>query len=267
MKVAIIALFACVAVSQAAFTANLVQRAQPALSQALFKVRLASGRSDFQTPLVEQLQGHAEDLLNQIQSAVNTGQEIATNVVSQLQDTWAQLQALGSNVVSSGGDILSNLFGGIFGGLFGGKSLSGIVDFVQNFSISDTINSLLAYAQNLVSQLNLPQLLQSAAAALFNQLTGRGFFSDVWNQVSAFGSAAWESIQSIISNVTTVASSAFDNVQALASSFVQEAATNIHSITTEAATEFLNFLRPYQQDLGALYDQVVAQVQTIMGSK
>lgn len=262
MKVAIIALFACVAVSQAAFTANLVQRAQPALSQALFKVRLAAGRSDLQTPLVQQLQEHATDLLNQINNAVETGQEIAGNVVSQLQSTWAQLQALGSNVVESGSGILSNLLGGLFGGLFGGKSRSigAIVDFVQNFSLSDTINGLLTHAQNLVAQLNLPQLLQSAVSALFSQLTGRGFFSDVWGQISAIGSTAWENIQSIFTTVTNVAGTAFDNVQQLASAFVSDAASNISTITSEAATDFLNFLRPYKEDLGALYDQVAVAV-------
>jgi hypothetical protein len=266
MKCAIIVLLACVAVSQAAFTANLVQRAQPALSQALFKVRLASRASDIQTPLVQQLEQQANELLSQIQSAVTTGQAIANSVVSQLQDTYAQLSALGSNIISNGQSILSNLFGNIWGTLFGeNKSLSGVVNFVQNFDLNAAIQSLLAYAQNLVNQLNLPQLLQNAASHLFSQLQGRGIFSDVWNQVSAAGQEAWAAIQNVISSVTTVAGDAFSQVQALAQSFVSEATTEISTITSQAATDLLNFLRPYQQDLGALYDQVAAQVATIIG--
>lgn len=265
MKVAIIALFACVAVSHAAFTANLVQRAQPAVSQALFKVRLATGRSDLQTPLMQQLEEHANNLLEQINSAVQTGQQMASNAVQQLQDTWAQMQALGANVMESGSGILSNLLGGLFGGLFGGKGLIGdAVNFVQNFDLQGTIQSLLAYAENLVAQLNLPHLLQSAVSALFG---GRGFFSDAWNQISSIGSAAWESMQTMFNQVTAVAGSAFNQVQNMASAFVQEASVNISAITTEAATNFLNFLKPYQQDLGALYEQVAAQVGAIMGKK
>jgi phage-related protein len=266
MKCAVIFLFACVAVSQAAFTANLVQRAQPALSQALFKVRLASRASEIQTPLVQQLEQQANQLLEQIENAVTTGQNIASSVVTQLQDTYSQLAALGSSVVANGHSILSNLFGNIWGSLFGnGKSLSGVVNFVQNFDLNAAIQSLLAYAQNLVNQLNLPQLLQNAASALFAQIQGRGVFSDIWNQVQAAGQQAWTAIQNIISNVTTVAGSAFNQVQALAQSFVSEATTEITTITSQAATDLLNFLKPYQQDLGALYDQVAAQVASIVG--
>jgi phage-related protein len=266
MKCAIIFLFACVAVSQAAFSANLVQRAQPALSQALFKIRLASRASEIQTPLVQQLEEQANELLNQIQNAVATGQNIASSVVDQLQNTYSQLADLGSSVVANGQNILSNLFGNIWGTLFGNsKSLSGVVNFVQNFDLNAAIQSLLAYAQNLVNQLNLPQLLQNAASHLFAQLQGRGVFSDVWNQVQAAGQQAWAAIQNVISNVTTVAGSAFNQVQALAQSFVSEASTEITTITSQAATEFLNFLKPYQQDLGALYNQVVAQVGAIVG--
>jgi phage-related protein len=266
MKCAAIFLFACVAVSHAAFTANLVQRAQPALSQALFKVRLASRASEIQTPLVQQLEQQANQLLEQIENAVTTGQQIASSVVSQLQDTYNQLASLGSSVVANGQSILSNLFGNIWGSLFGhGKSLSGVVNFVQNFDLNAAIQSLLAYAQNLVNQLNLPQLLQNAASALFAQLQGRGVFSDIWNQVQAAGQQAWAAIQSVISNVTTVAGNAFNQVQALAQSFVSEATTEITTITSQAASDFLNFLKPYQQDLGALYDQVAAQVTSIIG--
>lgn len=256
MKVAAILFFACIAVSQAAFTRNLVNEAKPLLSQALFKVRLAS-RSDIQTPLVQQLQDHANELLEQIQNAVSTGQQIAGSVVAQLQDTYAQLQALGSSVVENGHGILSNLFGSIWGSLFGnGKSLSAIVDFVQNFDVSAVIQNLLTQAQNYVSQLDLQQLLQSALGNLF----GRGFFSDVWSQVSAAGSQAWSSISQVFNNIVSVAGNAFNQVQAFAQAFVTEASTEIQSITQEAATELLNFLRPYQQDLGTLYDQVVAQI-------
>jgi len=263
MKVAIIVLLACVAVSQAAFTANLVQRAQPALRQALFKVRLAGGRSDLQTPIGQALADHANELLANIQNAVSTGQQIATSVVNELTSTWEQMQALGSNVMGAGQDILGNLMSGLgnlFGGMFGRqKSIGAIVDFVQNFDLQATIDGLLAHAQNLVSQLDLGQMLQS----VLGHLMGRGMFADMWNQISATAGNAWEAMQNMVGQITTVAGNAMTTVQTMAQEFVTEATENIHSMTTQAANDFLAFLKPYQTDLGTLYDQVVAQVSQI----
>jgi len=158
MKYVAVLLLAFVAVSQAAFTANLVKQAQPALAQAMFKVRLAasSNRADddgMQTDLVATLQQHAQDLLEQIQTAVNAGQEIVGNVAEELQNTIAQLSALGSNILSNGQGILSNLFGNLWGHIFGNKSgFANVVSFIQNFNVNTILQSITDFAPNLTNQ-------------------------------------------------------------------------------------------------------------------
>jgi hypothetical protein len=265
MKCAIIVLFALVAVSQAAFTANLVQQAQPAISQALFKIRLASRSSELQTPLIQELQTHATALIEQIQATINQGQVIAANVVEELQSTYAQLSAVGSNVLENGQQILSSLFSNIWGSIFGhGRSLGALVDFVQNFDLQAVIDSVISHAQTLVNQLNLPQLLQQVLSSL--GLQSRSVFSDAWNSLSNAASQAAASVQAWISNAVTVGGNAFNQVQALAQAFVTQASDEIHAITSQAATEFLAFLKPYQQDLGALYTNVANQVSSLISS-
>ncbi|XP_055338462.1 uncharacterized protein LOC129588323 [Paramacrobiotus metropolitanus] len=260
MKFAVVLLFAFLAVSNAAFTGNLVQQAQPLLRQALFKVRLAS-RADTTGTLVEQLQNHANEIMNQISTAIATGQAVAESVVDDLQETLATLQSMGQSVLSSATDVISNFLGGLWGSIFGkSRSLAGVVDFIQNFDINAVIDQIIGHAQDLVSQLDLQSLLQNAIAALF----GRGFFGDVISQIQAAGEQAWSQITNIISQVTTVAGSAFEQVQALAQSFVSEAAVNIQSMTSQAAAEFLNFLKPYAQQLGGLYEQVQAQLSGLL---
>jgi hypothetical protein len=259
-----IVLFALVAVSQAAFTANLVQQAQPAISQALFKIRLASRASELQTPLVQQLQEHANALLEQIQATVSQGQTIAANVVEELQSTYAQLHAVGSNVLENGQQILSTLVNNIWEVIFGkARSLGALVDFVQNFDLQAVIDSVLNHAQNLVNQLNLPQMLQQVLSSLG---LGRSVFSDAWNSISNAASQAVDSVQAWIHNAVTVGGNAFNQVQALAQSFVSQATNEIHTITSQAASEFLAFLKPYQQDLGALYTNVANQVSSLIAS-
>jgi phage-related protein len=270
MKCAIIVLFALVAVSQAAFTANLVQRAQPAISQAMFKVRLASRSSDLQTPLAQQLQEHLNDLLNQVQSGVHTAQNTAAGLVSEIQATIQQLTAMGSNVLENGQQIVGNFWDNLMATLFGkGRnfSLNGFLSSVQT-TVGAYINDLLAQVQSVVAQINLPQLLQHAVSQVLGLvgLQGRNVFSDAWTQVQSLGSQAWASLQSVVSNITTAAGSAFDQISTLAQDFLSEASNEIHTITSQAATEFLAFLKPYQQDLGALYTNVANQISSLISS-
>jgi hypothetical protein len=283
-KVLALCVLALAAVAQASFSGSLVQKAQPALTQAMFKVRLAASTSrasnkELQTQIVSALQEQANSLLSQIQTAVTAGQEIAQSVVSQLSETYAQLQALGSNVVSNGQAILSNLLSNIWS-IFGSRNqrfLSGLVDWVSNISVTDILNQVAGYATALVNQLNVESLLQLAlgsvlpqpiANLIVNQLTAanRGVFGDLWTSISNGASEAWNQIVDFASVVGNVASSAFSNVQQLASEFVSSALNEASTISTQAAQQLLDFIRPYQQDLGVLYDQVVAQVNQIIGN-
>jgi hypothetical protein len=256
MKVAVVVLLGFLAVSNAAFTGNLVQQAQPLLRQALFKIRLVS-RADDTSTLVDQLQNHANEIMTQINNALATGQAVAESVVDDLQETLANLQALGSSAISSATEVISNFLGGLWGSIFGrSKSLSGVVDFIQNFDINAVIDHFVNQAQELVAQLDITSLLQNAIASLF----GRGVFGDIISQVQAAGTQAWEQLTNVIQQVTNVAGSAFAQVQAMAQDFVNNAQSAIQTMTSQAATQFLAVLKPFASQLGGLYEQVQAQL-------
>jgi len=112
-------------------------------------------------------------------------------------------------------------------------------------------------------------LPSNVAAHVINALgfnTNKGIFSDAWNAISDAGSAAWGHITDVASNIWNLTSGAFTNVSQLALNFIQEAHSNATTITSQAATDFLEFLRPYKEDMGALWDQVVESVGQITGN-
>jgi predicted PurR-regulated permease PerM len=264
MKFAMICLFACIAVSQAAFSANLVQRAQPMMAQAIFKARLASSRGpasrDMQTELIAQLQEQANAILNQIQNGVDMTQETIANLQAQFAETQSQISALVSNVGGNISDIVSGLLGGlgsIWGSIFGNKGM-----------IGDLFASGLAQAQewlnNLVSQLDLSTLLQS----VIGQIVGnnKGIFGDLWSSITDVTSSAWNNLVEMATSIFGSAAASFANIQQVAAEFVANAMAEGQQISAQAAQQLLEFLRPYQQDLGVLWDQVVAQVSAITGT-
>jgi hypothetical protein len=300
MKCAIV-FVALFAVSQAAFTSRLSQQAKPILNDAVAKMRLTSRSSlnfreiDVADNIISSLQNQADSLLNQIESALNHGQQVANTVVTQFQQTVAQLQSLGAEVHGSASGILGSLLqglGGIFGNLFGGAGKSGVVtdnlsqtvvDLINQWNlehhISGALNSNIAqYVAGLISSLGLNNLVQNAVSALLGEdlsayILGhfndaqRGLFDGlqaIAGQVSAASQQLFASLSNTLQQITSVASSNFQQLQALASQFAQEGLAQAHSTVSEAAQNFLDFLKPYQQDLGALYNQVVAQVGSIV---
>jgi ElaB/YqjD/DUF883 family membrane-anchored ribosome-binding protein len=302
MKCAIVFL-ALFAVSQAAFTVPLSQQARPILSDAIAKMRLTSRSSlnfreiDVADNIVTNLQNQADALLNQIENALNHGQQVANTVVTQFHETVAQLQSLGGEAHGSASGILSGLLeglGGIFGNLFGGSTgrdgvitdglTNTVVDLINQWNlehhISGALNSNIAqYVAGLIQHLGLNSLVQSAVSAVlgeelseyvlghFNNDAQRGLFDGVQaiaGQISAASQQLFASLSNTLHQLTTVASSNFQQLQTLATQFAQQAATQAHATVSEAAQNFLDFLKPYQQDLGSLYNQVVSQVGAIV---
>lgn len=99
----------------------------------------------------------------------------------------------------------------------------------------------------------------------------RGFFGDIWTSVSETASNAWNSLSSGVASVgqyiASVASTAwtsaqekFEVIKQLAIAFVQGGITTAQLATQQAAQEFIDFIAPYQADLGQLYTQVVSQI-------
>jgi hypothetical protein len=267
MKFAAVILLACFAVSNAAFTANLVQRTTPMIQQAIFKLRLANGRADdLQTSLFQQLQQEAQEVMAQIQATVAAGQQVASDVVNHLADLQSQMSSLASSAIGGAVDVISGFWNNLMGTLFGNsrsaKFFGAVVDNLGNM-VNQVIDGFIAQATELVQNFNLNNLLQTALNHLFTKVTGRGFFGDLFGQIATAGSNAWDAITGIFSNAVSVAGDTFNAVQAMAAEFVQEAATNIHAITSDAANDFLEFIKPYANDLGTLYDQVQGVVTQI----
>jgi len=284
-------IFAFVAVSQAAFTANLVQQAQPALAKAMFKIRLAAKstnvNSAFHDELATAIQNQANDLLSQISNLVDAGYQVAQTFHSHLAGTLAELQSLSPErvVVTAGAVITAAVSGAVgaavstvLGWLFGksDRFLGTIIDFISNTSLTDILNAIATQATNAVNSLDLTNLLANGIGAIIpepiatlitNQLgLTRGFFGDLWTSISNGASSAWEHITGIASSMWDAATVSFAQVQQMASAFASNAWSEATAITSEAAQQFLDFLKPYQQDLGNLYDQVSAQVSQILGN-
>jgi hypothetical protein len=170
MKFAAVLLLACVAVSSAAFTANLVQHTQPAVAKAMFSVRLAAGNDKALLPAVQaaiqsilnQIQNTVQGLLTQAQQIIEQGQQIASQiqqqvlqhvqtaiqhaqaaivqgqqisaaVTAELQQAAQELQAIGGQAAEQLQAVIQNLLAGIHGAT-GNKALGlgSLVDAVQN---------------------------------------------------------------------------------------------------------------------------------------
>jgi ElaB/YqjD/DUF883 family membrane-anchored ribosome-binding protein len=301
MKCAIVFL-ALVAVSQAAFTSHkLTQQARPILNDAVLKMRTAGRSANFRESqltdsIISNLEQQAQSLLDQIENALNHGQNVAANVVSQFQQTVAHLQALGTETHGAASAALQNFLtgiGGIFGNIFGGqkgRSEDPITDqltaLIESFNVEHHVsgvlnNNIIQYVAGLIHNLGLNNLVHSAIAAVlgqdvanyisdhFTSVQGRGLFDGVQNiagQVSAATQQLIASLTNTFQQVTAAAQQNFQHLQALATQFAQEATAQAHATVTAAASDFLNFLKPYQQDLGELYNNVVAQVGQIVNS-
>jgi len=298
MKVAVaLCLFACVAVSHAAFSGSLLQQAQPLVNQAMFKIRLAtvsrsSEGSGLQTLVVSQLQEHIQTLLDQIQGGATAISEITEQVQAELTQALAHLQALGGSAVSGISEIVAGLseslgsiwgsIGSWFGKSAGQKSIWGILGNLDFDSIVALLNQavqglsnpalIVHAAQAALEHLGLPdRVIEFIIGHLSNFITpsSRGFLdtlTGVWGHLSGVASGLLASLQDIAQSIMTTGGDSLDAIQLLAQNFVDHAQTAAAQITGQAAQQLLEFLEPYQHDLGALWTQVQTQVTQIVGT-
>jgi phage-related protein len=343
-------------VAHAGFSGSLLRQAQPHLQQAIQQIKLDlaaksparnSAEAGFQTQFVDAINNQAQEILGQIETAVNGAQAIAQSVVSSFHSAVSQLQAMGASIVENGQQILGNLFSNIFGSIFGGNgralppALSAIVhqvatnpeflalvhasdsykclqregltvtfEYLQGLSAAGQLNAgllevpaiakcveeagglhaiiagseVVNWAQNLAAQLGLGGMIHQVIIGVVGEElgyliidalgSGRGFFGDAWNSISGVASSAWASLsQGVVSvgqyiaNVATQvyqsAAEKFEVIKQLAMAFIQGGITTAQLATQQAAQEFLDFIAPYQADLGNLYTQVVSQITSI----
>lgn len=287
---AALCLFACVAVSHAAFSGSLVQQAKPLVNQAMFKIRLAtvsrsSDGAQLQTEIVAGLQAHIDNLLSQIESGVEIATGVYDDILAQIQQTQSEIAALAGGVsahvteiVSSLLENLNNLWGSIFGKAVNQK---GLFDFLGSFDLEAIIQQIKDHIHGLVSQIDILAVAQTVLSEHLNlpgpivsfilgHLDGllnnnsRGLFDTVWQHLSGLTASLVEQIQTIAQSLIASGTQSFNQIQALAQQFVDHAQTEAAEITGAAAQQLLEFLAPYQQDLGALWEQVQSQVAGII---
>jgi hypothetical protein len=169
MKVTI-AVFLAVAVAYVAgSTGSLVSRARPLFNDARIKsvngFRDGDAGNQLQTQLVVALQQQAEAILNQIDNAIQTGQQTVNTVVSEFQQAIAQLQAAGSDAVQNGQQIVQNLIGSLLSNIFGG-------------------NKGFEKARQLIVQFELPAELQQAVLQALQQSLTTDQYNQLISQLS-----------------------------------------------------------------------------------
>lgn len=281
MKVAILFLFAFVAVSQAAFTVNLVQRAQPVLAKTFIQARMQLRvRSDegLQTTLFQTLQEHANTLLEQIQTSIANGVEVAQNVYDSFFATVEELQNLGSNAIDAVTSILGNFFGGLFGGSKRALDLSVITQVLQGLGLDDILGGLFSHVASLIAQLEIPAFIEGALSAILSNdvvqqilsaLFGRsrGFFGDLINNLTAAAQNLASQVAGFVSQIQDTLAAGLSSVAQIAQQIITDAQSQIGTITEQAANQLIEALAPFANDLGVIYEQAVAAINSLIGNK
>jgi len=116
---------------------------------------------------------------------------------------------------------------------------------------------------------------------IIGAIHARGFFGDIWNTVGNVAGNVWDGVSNTAVNawngvtnfgqyVASVAVESFNNVvttldvvKQFAIAFIQGGIHTAQMATQQAAQEFIDFLAPYAQDLGLLWDQTVAQLTSV----
>jgi hypothetical protein len=192
--------------------------------------------------------------------------------------------------LSAGGIVVTHAYlqqlsasGQLGAGLLQDPVIAGCVN--QAGGLHDLISGseVVNWAQNFAAQLGLTSLIDSVILQvageelgylIIDALQSRGFFGDIWGSISDTASNAWNSLSSGVVSagqyIASVASQAwqsaqekFEAIKQLAIAFVQGGITTAQLATQQAAQEFIDFIAPYQADLGQLYTQVVSQVTAI----
>lgn len=278
MKVAILFLFAFVAVSQAAFTVNLVQRVQPILAKTFAQAHLRTrADNELQTTLFQTLSEHASALVEQIQAGITNGVQVAQEVYDSLAQTLSELQNLGSNAY----DAVVSIIGNFFSGLSGGNSkraldLSSITSVLSGLGLDNMLGNLFSYVTGLIAQLQIPEFIQSALSAILSNdvvqqvmaaLFGRqrGLFGDLINGLTGAASALAQQVTIFVQQIQGSLATGLASVTQIASQILAEAQNQVATLTNEAAQQLMTALAPYAQDMGDLYTQVVAAINQLVG--
>lgn len=91
----------------------------------------------------------------------------------------------------------------------------------------------------------------------------RSSLAGIVGQLQTAAQQAVANIQALAQQATIVAGNALNQVQLLAQNFVTQAQNQVQT----TLSEYVSSLKPFQQSLGSIYDNVAAQVASIVGVK
>ncbi|XP_013400982.1 uncharacterized protein LOC106166863 [Lingula anatina] len=192
-----------------------------------------------QTVLGQQLEEKLNDVTDKINEALEKTHHVSKALLEQAQELTEQLKALGGKYLADAKAILSSLkdklsgFTGWVAGIFGKR------DLFENFEqelLDETVALVLADRGVLDWWANLKDSL--------SKLLGR--FGSKFSDLSAF-------VQQYAGDLWGKVRGHFDNVKLVAQEYLEHAKNASLAVTEEV----VEFLRPYKQDLGSLWGQVV----------
>jgi len=295
MKFAAVVLLACVAVSSAAFTANLVQHTQPAVAKAMFSVKLAAGSNKVALPGVQEafaaivagMENAITAIVSQAQELMQAGQAVSGQLITHLQTMIQNLQAFAGPAVSGFVQSIQQFIDSVVGTIGGNKKIS----FSQAVAIiQEKIRQAIALAQQLISQIDLPTLLHDAIvqvlppnvaqmviAQMNMMMNNKGFwdsignffggiFGNVWDQLTTVAGDFAAQVAAIGNAVLDAGASAFGSLQSQGELFLNDFHNGIMDVSADAAEIILQNIGSFAGALGDTFEDVVAALNSIVAS-
>jgi len=208
---------------------------------------------EVQTELGKNLAESLKTVTDKINAAIAQGKQVTQDLLDKAAALGEQMKEIGGNVWKGAQDILGHLsnkakeaVGGLMTGLdalwkslgeiFGKRSLDTMFEDLHKEVIAKTVNAIL-------SKRFLGDIWQGIKDTFSQIINGLG------QGLNAFGQ--W--IGDIVKKGVDAARPHIENIKNLA----QETVNNLNSATEQVINQAIEFFRPYKEDLGKLWDQLV----------
>merc|ERR1711915_69511 len=208
---------------------------------------------EIQTEIGKQLQESLQNVTNKINNAVAQGKQISEDLLKKAAELGERMKEIGGNVWKGAQDILGHLstkaeeaVNGLMAGLeglwnsikdiFGKRSLDHMFEEMQHEVVAKTVHAVM-------SKRFIGDLWQGIKDTFSSIINGIG------SGLNAFGQ--W--IGDLVKKGVEAAQPHIDNIKQLA----QETLDHLSNATQQVIDQAIEFFRPYHEDLGKLWDQLV----------
>jgi hypothetical protein len=132
--------------------------------------------------------------------------------------------------------------------------------------IHDIVRPHVATILNLLEALNIRDIVHDTLISIIGQdlydiyvapvLNGKSLVGDAFSSVGSF-------IASVAQNAIQTLEAKIEEIKQFVTQFVVNGMQTAQQMTFEAAQNLINFLQPFKEDLGAVYNQLVDQLSSI----